>query len=109
MRVTCDLDRKSKLRLFWALFKGRILIGKTADEIFRTRRGWHLIYENLDISQERSLELRKRLGDDPKRIYLDTNCPKKQQQILFSQKVRREFNNEGMMTSEQIYDRERIR
>ena len=41
----------------------------------------------MDISEEKSFELRKKIGDDLNRVALDMSSPKRCKQILFSEKV----------------------
>lgn len=109
MRVTIDLDSSSKIRLKWALLKGRLLCGKPADEIYRTRRGFHLLWFNVPITEEQMFRYRKILNDDKKRIELDKECEKKPKQVLFDTKIIRYLNEDGTVRHEEIWKRERIR
>jgi hypothetical protein len=115
MRVTVDIDSKSKLSLWWVLFKGRILLGKTADNIHKTRKGWHVIWHSLPMTEEASFTYRKILGDDKNRIRLDHFSNKRLHQVLFSEKrVRtyipaRNLNEEKQLIREEVYYRRRIK
>jgi hypothetical protein len=46
--------------------------------------GWHCVYQGLDISFEKALEFRDKLGDDENRIRLDSLESGKPKQVLFS-------------------------
>ena len=109
MRVSIDLDSRSRPKLKWALLKGRFLIGRTADEIYRTRRGFHLIWYNVPISEEKMFRYRKILNDDKRRIELDRNCPLKPKQVLFCEKKSTYYDDEGNIRHEETHKRERIR
>jgi hypothetical protein len=85
MRVTVDLDSQSIWKMVWYAMKGSILLRKLP-EIRKTSKGWHLIFRNLPITEEESLNYRRRLGDDPNRILLDSICKKKIKQVLFTEK-----------------------
>lgn len=104
-----DLDCSSKLKLKWALLKGRLLCGKPADEIYRTRRGFHCIWKDLPITWEQSFRYRKIIGDDRNRIYLDKSCPEKPKQVLFDSKKVTRFDKDGNFVSEETFKRKRIR
>jgi hypothetical protein len=85
MRVTVDLDSQSIWRMVYYAMKGVILL-KKLPEIRKTSKGWHLIFRSLHITEEESLNYRRRLGDDPNRILLDMLCKKKIKQVLFTEK-----------------------
>jgi hypothetical protein len=85
MRVTVDLDSPSIWKMVWYAMKGSILLRKLP-EIRKTSKGWHLIFRNLPITEEESLNYRRKLGDDPNRILLDSICKKKIKQVLFTEK-----------------------
>lgn len=104
-----DLDTRSKIKLRWVLLKGRFLIGWTADEIYRTKRGFHLIWRNVQISEEESLRYRKILSDDKHRIELDESCPKKPKQVLFDEKKVTYYDAEGNPEHEETFKREKVR
>jgi hypothetical protein len=104
-----DLDTHSKIRLKWVLLKGRILCGKTADEIYKTHRGFHIVFRNIPISFEKSLKWRKLIGDDSNRIFLDSSCPKKPKQVLFAEKKITRFDRDGNLKNIEIFKRERIK
>jgi len=86
MRVTVDIDSKWWNDLFRVLEKGFELGLGMPNEIRKTRRGYHIIWRGLSITKEECLELRKKLGDDEKRIMLDQTKPYKPFQVLFTKK-----------------------
>lgn len=86
MRVTIDLDDNSTLKMIWTAIKGTILCRKLPYKIRKTERGWHLIWKGLKISEEESIEYRRRIGDDENRIKLDEECSKRIKQVLFCEK-----------------------
>jgi len=51
-----------------------------------TKRGYHVIWRNLDITFEECIKLREILNDDPIRIKLDAERVKKPKQVLFRKK-----------------------
>jgi hypothetical protein len=115
MRITCDYDFKSRIKLYYYLLKGRILCRKWADNIYRTRKGYHVIYTGLSISPERSMELRKKLNDDINRIRLDSASDKRLSQVLFSEKrikyfdPAKSFDEDKTLLREETYIRRRIK
>lgn len=88
-RITIDLDCKNIKKLLLCIGKGiRIIPKLTGIKIMpSTNKGWHIIfYSNEKMSMKRILEYRKKLGDDPMRIYYSKK--EKPKQILFQKKVR---------------------
>jgi len=108
MRITIDLDTRSKLKLNWTLLKGRLLCGKKADEIYQTRKGFHVIWHGLKIDKETSFRWRGLLGDDRNRIRLDRN-PKRITQVLFAEKHITYKDKDGNITKEENFTRRRIK
>lgn len=108
-RITIDLDTRSRIHLKWALLKGRFLFGRTADEIYRTNRGFHCIWFNIPCSEEQMYRYREIIGDDKKRISLDRGCEFKPKQVLFSEKKSTYYDSEGNIRHEEIHKRERVR
>lgn len=93
--------------------KGKKLIGRRPDRIYRTMHGFHCIWDNVqrygrDITEEEMLSLRERLKDDRNRIRLDSET-NRQKQILFSQKRVKMKDNEGNIIKDVTYERRRIR
>jgi hypothetical protein len=86
MRITVDSDSKDVLSLSCILLKGLLLLQKLPKEARITSRGYHLIWR-AKVTEKRAFLLRKYIGDDMRRIALDRNCPRKPQQILFSEKI----------------------
>lgn len=117
MRVSVDLDDISKDKLRLTCRKGKKLCGKRPDRIYRTRRGFHLIWDSVkrfgrDITEEEMLELRRRLNDDGNRIKLDLGG-NRIRQVLFSHKTFRTYdcpeNEDGDRTLRKIQSFKRIR
>ena len=108
MRVTCDYDFKSRAKLKYYLLKGRLLCGKWADNIYATRRGYHVIYHSLPISQERMFELRKKLGDDSHRLGLDMQG-NRLKNVLFNQKKITYVSEDGYITKQEEFIRRQIK
>ena len=86
IRVTVDIDEKSPLKMAFCIVKGTILCKRLPYLLRKTKRGWHIGWNHLSITEEESFLLRYRLGDDSNRIFLDMSCPKKPKQVLFSHK-----------------------
>jgi hypothetical protein len=74
------------LKIVWCIIKGTILLKKLPYKIRKTSKGWHVAWHLLPITEEESLNYRRRLGDDPNRILLDSLCKKKIKQVLFTEK-----------------------
>jgi hypothetical protein len=114
MRISIDVDG-GKLRYWWSLLKGRLLIGRTPDRIYKTRKGYHLIWEGLPISAEQSMRYRKLIGDDDRRIHLDSVSNKRLKQVLFCQKdiyiydPAKSLDEEKKLIRHETYIRRRIR
>lgn len=87
MRITIDYDFKNVAKLAYYLAKGTIILRRFPSEVRSTRRGYHVIYRDFDMSMEECCNMRLRLCDDKKRVYLDLNYPKKPFQTLFYKKV----------------------
>ena len=87
MRVTIDLDSKSRIKLYWSVFKGILLCRKFPDVIRNSSggRGYHIIWRGLNISEEQMFKYREWIGDDPNRLYLDRSS-NRVKQILFTKK-----------------------
>lgn len=86
MRVSLDYDNHNVVKLAYFLAKGIAMNKKLPSMIRKTRRGFHVIYRGLDISEREMFVRRYRLGDDLRRIHLDMSCPKKPKQVLFCRK-----------------------
>ena len=91
MRVTIDLDSAEMLPVLSAYYNLKQLTDDV--EVYRTRRGYHVIGYGLPISAKDALTIREHLGDDSNRIYLDEVAAKggnaKPQQILWTHKYGR--------------------
>lgn len=85
MRVTVDIDNDSVSKMLFCLVKGIILCRRLPYKIRKTEKGWHLIWKGLNIDEEKSMEYRRILGDDPNRIKLDKNSTRIKQ-VLFTEK-----------------------
>jgi len=87
MRVTIDIDNKSKGDLYKAIIRGyRYLRRKKPDFIRETGRGYHLIWRGLSITEREMLKFRLLIGDDPNRVRLDSLSPHRIKQVLFYKK-----------------------
>ena len=86
MRVTIDLDDQSLLSFIITITKGYIMLKRLPDLTRRTKKGYHLIWRHLNISQNKSYILRKFIGDDKNRLSLDMSSKKRIKQILFTTK-----------------------
>lgn len=86
MRVTCDIDCKSSLKIGYIILKGLYHFGKLPDKIENSEKGVHLIYMHLDMDEKECFKFRKMLGDDSNRIRLDMETRFKPPQILFIEK-----------------------
>jgi len=88
MRLTIDLDG------WWFTDLQRIInnaltLGLPFPNVIRrspSKRGYHIIWRNLNISFEEAVALREILEDDPMRIKLDIERPNKPKQVLFRKK-----------------------
>jgi hypothetical protein len=97
VRLTIDIDNREDLGT--VIFRGLYYVGKKPDVIrlSSSKRGYHVIWRGLKISEERSIELRKLIGDDPKRIYLDECSDIRTKQVLFSKKEVRDISVEEFL------------
>jgi hypothetical protein len=120
MRITVDKDNHNRINLRWTLFKGRVLIGRTPDRIYKTRKGYHLIWDDvrkkgIPITEEQSMRYRKLIGDDRNRLRLDSVSDKRLKQVLFCQKdiflyePAKSFDDEKKLISHETYYRRRIK
>ena len=86
MRVTCDVDNDSNIPLLWCIIKGIYKIGRLPDKVRATERGYHVIWKNLNMTEEESMKHRLFIGDDENRIKLDKGG-NRIKQVLFSYKT----------------------
>jgi hypothetical protein len=93
MRVTVDYDSRNIFRLLLCISKGIFLLKKTP-ELWKTRKGFHLIWRGLPLSSYESLKLRYIIGDDRNRIELDKST-KRITQILFTSKSMHKYVRKG--------------
>ena len=87
MRVTIDCDRKQEaLTTFW---KGLVRIKKAPDIIRVSSRGngFHFVWLNACSTFSESIALRKAIGDDVKRIWIDEQAADKPKQIMWNSKT----------------------
>ena len=91
MRVTVDLDTDNALDMLKAYYNLRC--GTDDVEVYRTRRGYHVIGYGFDLTPEEAVTVRTVLGDDENRIRLDEIAASggnaKPQQILWTHKYGR--------------------
>lgn len=91
-----------------SLLKGIILCRKFP-EIYRTGRGkFHLIFRGINANEKEIMRLRRLIGDDKKRIHLDTVCKLKPQQILFTKKTVKYYKYKGKVDEVRTFVRRRI-
>jgi len=86
VRITLDIDDRSVRNVKKVIKRVEKFLGKKPDEIYVTRKGFHLVIKGLKISFWESLVWRALLGDDPYRVIYDMRCETKPKQILFSSK-----------------------
>ena len=93
MRVTVDLDTKDFKQLQKTVLAGmsfRDRRGKpfgVPNEIYKTRKGYHITWRGLDLSQEEAMAIRSIIGDDEARVIFDLFTEPKQ--VLFRKKKRK--------------------
>lgn len=89
MRLTLDIDgdddrTRNKVIEIHRLLKKKF--DKHDMELYKTRRGYHLIVYDTELSFSEVIRLRELLGDDKNRIKLDEELIKKPKQVLFTKK-----------------------
>lgn len=89
MRLTLDIDGSdpethSKALKLYDTLKAQFL--RHDIEMYKTKRGYHLVVYDTGLTYEQVLQLRELLGDDKNRIKLDTELFKKPKQVLFTEK-----------------------
>lgn len=96
MRVTVDIDSTNRFNLCWAILKNAYFLHKYPDVIKSscTGRGYHIINYGLDETPTRILQLRRLIGDDANRVFLDMCSDKRMKQVLFTKKnVKKRYRN----------------
>lgn len=86
MRVTVDVDGASVLRLLMVYFNLRYATGKEPEvRVSRSGRSGnrHFIVRGVIAGEEDVYTLRRWLGDDPRRIWIDESSVGKPKQVLF--------------------------
>lgn len=75
MRLTLDIDKKSASVVFGIYNKLEILFPQVRKELWKSAKGkgWHIVIYNTQLSWDQILKLRRKFGDDPKRIKMDRN------------------------------------
>jgi len=109
MRVTIDLDTLEKQTLRRVCRKGKKVCGKRPDRIYRTRHGFHIIFDNVQregrpITEEECIMLREKLGDDPRRVHLDSYTGRLHQ-VLFENKTYRVYQTPEDINGERKLER----
>lgn len=87
MRITIDIDTKNPIFLFRTFFYGLIMYRKLPNLFHITKKGYHLGWINVKISEDDMFRHRLLLGDDKRRILLDRICLCKPRQTLFNRKI----------------------
>jgi hypothetical protein len=88
MRVTIDVDGgelEALIKLLNLIHYTR-MFPRAKYELYRTRRGYHIVARDLPITFQESLLLRMMIGDDATRIALDEIDDAKPKQVLFTWK-----------------------
>ena len=80
------MDTHNVLRLFLSLMTGVVLCKKLPFYFRLTRKGFHLAWRGLNISEATMYKYRYIIGDDRNRISLDMNRTKTIKQVLFTSK-----------------------
>lgn len=84
MRITVDLDTKDFGELQETIRAGLDLGLGVPGKIEKTRKGYHIVWRNKDLSFDEALAFRVILGDDEMRVFFDlTTVPR---QVLFKRK-----------------------
>lgn len=74
IRITCDIDSKSRLKIIYYITKALFKIKKLQKIVVNRSHSnnFHLIFwTNHNYSEEEQYSLRKKLGDDPYRLHRD--------------------------------------
>jgi hypothetical protein len=88
MRITIDVDGgelEALIKLLNLIHYTR-MFQRAKYELYRTRRGYHIIARDLPITFHQSLLVRMMIGDDVTRIALDEIDDAKPKQVLFTWK-----------------------
>jgi len=88
MRVTIDVDggELDALIKLLNLIHYTSMFPRVKYELYKTRRGYHIVARDLPITFEQSLLIRMMVGDDQTRIMLDEADGAKPRQVLFTWK-----------------------
>lgn len=86
MRITIDLDTHNNIIKNISKFIGYVLLYQYPNKTRKTRKGFHLIYRNLNITENKMYLYRYLMLDDRNRIRLDRCSNKRIKQVLFSNK-----------------------
>lgn len=73
-RITADIDSKSKIKLFYAIYKGIKNIEKIKKiEIYKSHSGNHhlIFWTTKRYTKKKIYEIREKIGDDKRRIRID--------------------------------------
>lgn len=86
MRLTLDWDSISYLRMRWRIWKLQSLFTHHPIEVYRSKKGYHVIVHNMTTSLNESYLLRLYFHDDPWRITIDKRKRKSPTQVLWTEK-----------------------
>lgn len=88
MRITIDIDGKNREWWAWSVYYMMRDSGEfTRVEIYRTRRGWHIIGYGSGMSEIEAEIVRRCMGDDSIRIMIDSvKHPLQPKQVLWTKK-----------------------
>lgn len=90
IRITADIDSKSKIMLLYRVFKAMSIIKKVKSIEIKpsNSKGYHIvIWTTHNYPLYKTYNIRKRIGDDPHRIRLD-HKRKMGRQTLFYKKIK---------------------
>lgn len=74
IRITCDIDSKSRIKALYYLIKGFIIIENLKRAVIKRSHSdnFHLIFWiDKDYPEQKRYNLRSRLGDDSYRLHRD--------------------------------------
>jgi hypothetical protein len=92
LRVTIDIDSKNPLILMKTLIMGTLKFMRFPYLFEKSRKGYHVGWHGMDITEREMLVARLALGDDKNRVRLDM-MPNRIQQVLFDKKQVFYFKN----------------
>ena len=88
MRLTLDIDGRNRGWWAWGIYYMLRDSGEfTKVEIYRTKKGYHIIAYGSTLTESQVTRLRRTLGDDPVRVEIDeVKHPLQPRQVLWNVK-----------------------